>query len=293
MTLIIGFVCKDGICLVSDTKITNPETLEPKFASKILTPLRNTPFIVGAAGYTDLFHEFNRKIVERVDQSIRQYKIANIEQLMRTGMSREEAISTVQKYQKDMSSSQQALEEPKEETKEIVTDIELPYIYTAENFLDDCKDLIGEITKNSGYANPIELLLGLRDNIDSFPRLYKIDARGHEETISDWTAIGSGEPFAKMFFSELYDHEKSANDLVKDCFRAITFVQNIGKENSVGYSAEFPPQAVVIDSIQGVNVYGRVRYENAENVLKEIEEETKQFSELIKDSKTSMLKESS
>ena len=49
MTL-IGFTCKEGVCLVADTKITNGELDE----GKISTPIENAPFIIGTAGASSL-----------------------------------------------------------------------------------------------------------------------------------------------------------------------------------------------------------------------------------------------
>ncbi|HSG73722.1 MAG TPA: hypothetical protein VLA01_00795 [Nitrosopumilaceae archaeon] len=54
MTLIIGFKCKEGVALVSDTKTTYLDLGEGIHESKILTPLENTPFVVRTAGYANL-----------------------------------------------------------------------------------------------------------------------------------------------------------------------------------------------------------------------------------------------
>jgi len=291
MTLIIGFACEDGIGLVSDTKISNPQTMEATYASKILTPLKNTPFIVGAAGYTDLFLEFNRKIREQVEQRIRQYKIANIEQLIKTGLKREEAISRVQLWQKSISSTQQALEEEskKQQLPKVEPDVDLPYVYSAENFLDDCRSLIQTISENSGYANPIELLIGIRNDAKTFPYLYRMDSKGRVEQISEFTAIGTGEPHVKMFFSRLYNTNKTINQLVTDAFRTITYVQEVVKENTVGFSDEKPPEAVIITSyIDHIN-YGKVSYTNINEILKQIKNEMKPYESLVLNSKIDSL----
>ncbi len=49
MTSIIRLACVDGIALVYDTRIIDPRSNEPEYASKILTPLKQTLFIVVAA----------------------------------------------------------------------------------------------------------------------------------------------------------------------------------------------------------------------------------------------------
>lgn len=290
MTLIIGFVCQEGIALVSDTKITNAETLEANYASKILTPLKNTPFIVGAAGYTDLFNEFNRKIWEQVEQQIRRYKIANIEQLIRTGLERHEAIARVEKLQKSITNDQQMLaEKPELITKDVIQDIELPYVYSPENFLDDCKSLIKTITEDSGFSNPLEVLIGIRSDYYASPILYKIDSRGREEMVRDFTAIGSGTPYVKMFFGRKYDLNKTYAELAKEAIRAITFAQDIAKENSVGFSDEKLPEVVIVDNAYN---YGRVNFTNIRDVLSEIKEEFTRFEDIILNTKIKNLEES-
>src|SRR3990172_2043969 len=89
MTLIIGFKCKEGVALVSDTKTTDLSTGEALYEPKILAPLENTPFIVGAAGYVNLCNEFTRKIPKIVTKRIAQMRIRNIQELQKTGLSRE------------------------------------------------------------------------------------------------------------------------------------------------------------------------------------------------------------
>lgn len=292
MTLIIGFVCQEGIGLVSDTKVTNTETMEPTFTQKILMPLKETPFIVGAAGYSDLFNEFYRKVPDKVEQRIKQYKIANIEQLMRTGLSRQEAVSKVKLLQKSITATQQSLMvggEKIEKTPTIIDDVELPYDYSAENFLDDCKDLIRTITQNSGYSNPIELLIGLKSDVRSFPQLFRMDARGRESEVDTFTAIGSGEPHVRMFFSRLYNPEKSLHELATDAIRTIVYVQDMARENTVGFSESYPPDVVVIDSDTTENNYGHVKYANMKKVLGDIKNEMLTFEKLVENSKINTL----
>lgn len=77
MTLIIGFRCEQGVALVSDTKVIDTESGRAEYKKKILVPI-NAPSIAGAAGDSDLFREFNRKIVEVVPIRMRENTIKNM-----------------------------------------------------------------------------------------------------------------------------------------------------------------------------------------------------------------------
>ena len=228
MTLIIGFVNHAGIAIVSDTQITNTETLEPSYSKKILTPLRETPFLVGAAGYTNLFQEFNRKIPEVVEQRLKQYKIMNIQELMKVGYTRDQAILRVQLHEKNLAKTQavQETQEKIEKSDSILEDnIIPPFVYSGEDFLDDCRSKIKEITSGVNHPNPLELLIGQKRR-GLFPSLFYMSPMGRVEQIWTYAAIGSGQPYVKMFFDRLYDADKSMNQLITDAFRAIVYTKS-------------------------------------------------------------------
>ncbi len=67
MILIIAFKCDEGVALVSDTKMTDTEGAE-SYEEKVFFPLGNRPMIIGAAGYRDLFREFNSKLPLRGEE---------------------------------------------------------------------------------------------------------------------------------------------------------------------------------------------------------------------------------
>lgn len=292
MTLIIGFVNHAGIAIVSDTMITNTETMEPSYSKKILTPLKETPFLVGAAGYTNLFQEFNRKIPEVVEQRLKQYKILNIQELMKVGYSREEAIVRVQLYEKNLAKTQAVQEtEEKIEVKDSVLDENIipPFVYSGEDFLDDCRSKIKEITSEINHPNPLELLIGQKRK-GVFPSLFYVSPSGRVEQIWTYSAIGSGQPYVKMFFDRLYDFNKSMDELITHAFRAIIYTKVVAKENSVGYSDDFPPEALVIFNNDEKGNYGFIQYNNTKQVLQDIEEEMRNFENIITVDKKTMLR---
>ena len=134
MTLIIGAKCADGYMLVADTKVTDMDATDHIWENKIYLPLPNVA--VCAAGYADLFKEFNRKITLKVEERQREYYVENISALRRAGVSDEKI--------KEILTPKRSQAAEKEFTQptitEKATDDPLPipalHIYTAEYFLD-------------------------------------------------------------------------------------------------------------------------------------------------------------
>lgn len=292
MTLIIGFKCSEGIALVSDTKIVDMETGEASFESKILTPLENTPFIVGAAGYVNLFNEFNRKIPGVVTNRIAQIRVLNVQELLKTGLTRQQAIKYIHAVERCATTSLRLVQDSEKfECKELdfdVAEIELPHVYSEENFIDDCKSLVKKINSQSkDVSEPLELLIGIRRPSDGILHLHHIDSEGVEDEISDYFSIGSGYPFVKTFFSQVYDFSKGMNELVTQAFRTILYVTIVAKESSIGYSRESPPKSVII---LNDGKYGKMTFENEWQVIDELEKEMENFVYQIKHNKISELK---
>lgn len=292
MTLIIGFKCHEGIGLVADTKITDLEAGETLYESKLLTPLENTPFIVGAAGYTHLASELTRKIPEIVAKRIAEIRILNIQELIRTGLTREKAIEYIRTKERCIATNLQLIQyTEKNECKDLapkVTEIELPHVYSEINFIDDCKSLIKKVnTQYEDVDEPIELLIGIRRPSDGVLHLHHIDLEGIEQEINDYFAIGSGYPFVKTFFSQIYDYSKDMNELITQAFRTILFVTLVAKETSVGYSQKFPPEAGIIFND---GRYGKVTFENERQIIDELEKEMENFVHQIKQNKITNLK---
>lgn len=141
MTLIIGFVCNEGVALVSDSKVLDLETGESDWAHKILTPITNMPFIVGAAGFSDLFRQFSREIPEVVTKRVNEYRIYNIRALMESGLSRSEAIehlTQIETPKVEKTTQQPITHQEKKKTsksKKVIATIPLPYTYTYQSFI--------------------------------------------------------------------------------------------------------------------------------------------------------------
>ena len=283
MTLIIGFKCKEGVALVSDTKTTYLDTGEALYESKILTPLENTPFIVGAAGYANLCNEFTRKIPKIVKKRIAQIRILNIQELKKTGLSREQAIEYIRNQEKCVSTNLQSVQEiQNDECKnfELNNDrMELPHAYSEEDLIDDCEALVKKINfQSENVIEPLELLVGMRTEKGDV-HLHYIPLDGMEDEINDYVAIGSGSPYVKTFFSRIYDFNKGMNELITQAIRTILYVTMVAKESTVGYSKDFLPESVII---LNDGKYGKSTFENESEVIRELEKEMETFVELIK-----------
>lgn len=279
MTLIIGFACGEGVALVSDTKVTDIESLKPNYQSKILTPLQTTPFIIGAAGYTDLFYEFNRKIPLLVNERVAEYEVKNIEALLKTGLNRDEAIDYLRtRGERSEKQQQPVMFETKMEKTKKVTEITLPYVYTYENLMDDCKELIKTISSQvkSETPYPLEVLVSLKGQ--SGASLHHINANGRERAVETYYAIGSGSDHVKMFFERLYDYNKRIFELIGLAFLTIEYVQTIAMDPYVGYSEEHPPEAVIV---QDDGNYGRLPIDKMSEVIKTIKETISSFDQRI------------
>lgn len=293
MTLIIGFRCSQGVALVSDTKVLDLSTGEHDYTHKILTPLSN-PFIVGAAGYSDLFKQFNREIPLVVARRLNEFRISNISWLMRSGLSRDEAIQSLNETEtaRVEEKQQQAIRanEKKAHSKvKKITPIPLPNTYSYQYFINDCKDVINQISEQARHEvpNPIDILIGLLGPYP-YPSLHYIDCVGHEREIEDYYAIGSGSPHVKQFFSLLYNFNKDLLELISYAFYAIAYVTHVEKDNGVGYDEAHPPEAVVV---YNNGTYGRIRFENEMQYFLGLEQEMEIKKDIIKKINISKLKQ--
>lgn len=280
-TLIIGFRCSQATVLVSDSKITDAEGGEPTYATKISIPLQGTAFMLGAAGYTDLFHEFNRKIPLVVDRRLREYQIENIKKMVDTGLTHDDAVEYVLKGSLRLSQAEAPppIEDAKVQEKP-KADLPLTYYYTAENFLDDCKGLIRQITEQAETDSPfpLEALAVIYRPEWKSALLHYIDSRGRESTIDFWRPIGSGSPYVKMFFDRLYRFDRPAAELVSLAIFTIAFTQKIAKDPFVGYSKEFPPQVCLVLPDGRCGTY---TIKNMDTILADVDRQLKEYETQI------------
>lgn len=228
------------------------------------------PIVVGASGYVNLSAEFVRKVRIMIPERAIERHVENIQSLMRAGYTKDEAIAEL-------------MENPKRppEKRKIQFQLPAPYIYNQELFLDDCKRLVRSIAAQANNSPiSIRLLVGILAGRTA--RLHEIDASGSEAEIDFYTAIGSGEPFVKVLFERFYKKDQPIERSVRLAILAIRYVEKIGKEESVGYTYENPPD--IFGIFNGSNgspgKVGPLGFENQIEVLKSIDE---QIGKLSKD----------
>jgi hypothetical protein len=293
MTLIIGFKCKQGVALVSDTKIVDIESGESDYASKILTPLMRTPFIIGAAGLSDLFRQFNRQIPQIVNQRLNEFRINNIEALIRSGLSRDDAIlyhKQIETPQLEKTSQPVALEEvtKKPKPQKEITPIAIPFVYSYDLLMNDCQQVIRGISEQmrTEVANPLDILIGVKGPYP-YPSLHYIDCLGHEHEIDKYYSIGSGNPHVRQFFDRLWNFDKDIFELIGLAFYTIAYVRDIAKDNYVGFREDKPPEAVIV-GYDGS--YGRVRFENEQEFFLDLEVQMEIMKKSIEQTKLQKLR---
>jgi 20S proteasome alpha/beta subunit len=247
LTLIIAFRCDEGVAIVSDRKMTDLQNGESSFDQKIFFPILGAPFIVGAAGFRDLFREFNTKLPNRVNERLAEYDLKNIKALTESGCTYEQALKYIEAA-KPQPTTTQAIEFGKKvdrQKKKVA--VPIPYVYTYEHLMDDCKEIINKISKpylSRGY--PLELLVAVKKDNNAPPTIHQIDCQGFENQIDEYSAIGTGAPHARGIFGRFYKKEKPMLELVTLAYLTIAYSQDIAKETSVGYNDKYPPQAFAI-----------------------------------------------
>lgn len=242
-TLIIGMKCPEGVALVADRKVFDTESARETYEKKIIAPL-NLPVFVGAAGLTDLFREFNRKIPIVVQRRQMMFAIENQKILQSVGLDFKDFLVPPKEPEKIQSIEEPAKEPPKETKKEQI--LRPPYIYTGEDFLDDCKKLIKEISKEKkelGYSYPLEVLLGFNAGV---PVLFFIDCDGSESQVETYKAIGSGSQYVRLFFERLWNPNRPIGESVMLACIVIKFVEEMDLDKYVGVGENNVPQVALI-----------------------------------------------
>jgi 20S proteasome alpha/beta subunit len=265
MTLIIGARFKDaieigdnisGVVLISDRLVTSSDGTT-SYNDKIIMP-EGLPIAVCASGYVNLFNEFNRKVIEKVRERIEETRLKNIKALRDAGYD----IDKIMEEERKTIEEKKASDKPVNIKEEPNTKIEPPkypippYIYSVENFLDDCRILIEQISSKYANYNPLEVVMALqRFKTVPYVSLHKIDCNGNEEEIKDFTCAGSGTPYVDMFFDSytkkgLTDegkHIKTSRTLIEIiqlATLAIKFVEKKIKGSGVGIEENRLPQIV-------------------------------------------------
>ncbi len=243
MTLIIGMKYKEGIVLIGDRKVLDDNTGRSHWENKIDAPIAGVRVAVGAAGFTDLSREFNRKIGNMVDDRVNAFRLGNIVALNGTDIDIKEV----------------------EEGKR--TDILLPHLYRAENFLDDCSLLTEQIAQaGKKYTpNPIEVLVAVNTDKNT---LYEINSDGFKKE-GDFFAIGSGATYIDKFLQDSYKKDMELGEAIHLAVFLIKFVEVLGLDNAVGIEPNKLPQIFVVNS-KGAKEYEVKPIESAQEIINDV-----------------------
>ena len=226
MTLIIGMKYKEGIILIGDTMVSGGS--ETTHDNKIVAPVQGINVAVGSAGFTQLAKEFNQKITIRVQERLSEYRLANIRDLMGTGIDITE------------------IESGK------VGGIVLPWLYKGVNFLDDCASLTKQLAETSKVylENPLESLVALYlqsqiPNPETDFMLYQIDCNGFKVDVP-YTSIGSGTDHIGDYLKRNYYKDITLNEAILLGTFLIKYVEILGFDKGVGLETGKLPQIFLI-----------------------------------------------
>lgn len=233
---------KSGVVIVADRLVTKLGTDEREYQNKIILPSA-LPVAFCASGFVDLFKEFNRKILEKVDEQTKLTHLNNIRALKDAGY-KETDITKLLIPEKVASSSTEEIgkTEPSKK-KERIKPIVIPYIYSGEDFLDDCRTLIKQICANYP-PNSLEVIIAI--NRGNRVSLHKINSDGDETEIFDYSSTGSGEPYVRILFQRLWKKEMSLIQTIHLAALMIKFAEEKVASSGVGIENGTLPQAVIL-----------------------------------------------
>jgi len=277
MTLIIGARFKDGVILVSDRKVTNEETGIPEYENKLQMPYNNPPPIIfGAAGYSHKFKQFNRKIIELVEQRIRELNLNNMAYLKELGL--KYPIEQAKLKPKKLSNKDIESQIDTQKIKKTETDIVPPYIYSIENFIEDCQQVISELcTGRDGLNRPdLDVLLIL---FAGKPRLHRIDFLGEEQELN-YCAIGSGSQHINIFLKQFWKQDMTIEEILALAYFCIYYVQDLDLDSGVGTEEGILPDHSVVVNDGNFGQYNGLAGRE-EQIIEEARNKVKRFKSAI------------
>ncbi len=277
MTLVIGAKFKDGVVLVADRKITNPDSTDEQFTKKLKEPYPDSPICFGATGWKNKYDQFNRKILQIAAEHMRETELRNRAFFQKNNLEYPE----YEKEDEDKTLDKKDIEN--KSSDENINDNELTpaYSYTMENFLEDSQNLIRKLcTGSDGTIRPLlEVLTALFS--EDGARLHRIDFDGSEEEV-DYYAIGSGADYVNLFLKKFWNEEMEIDEILKLAYFCIYYVQDLQFDSGVGIEEGILPDHHVVVSDGKYGSYTGFQG-NEKEVINEIRSQVNKFKEIIND----------
>jgi 20S proteasome alpha/beta subunit len=281
MTLVIGMKFNEGVLIVSDRKVADPGNFTVTWEKKLQTPDPNKELVIGAAGYSDLFNEFNRKIPLKVEERLREVNVNNLSVMKKLGLEgvpKEEPVTPKNIRKSDVEEAEQTALNSQDDFDDELP-FQPPYIYSTEDFLDDCKLLMRQICSNfdSLPENKLDVLLIMLTG--NTTRLHHIDFSGREEE-RNYYAIGSGSTHVNIFLDKYWSIDRPIDYLIKLAYFCIYYVQDMKLDSFVGVESDkLPDQYVILNNKE----FGIFQWKAKDSdLIKEMKEKVVVF-EKIKD----------
>jgi 20S proteasome alpha/beta subunit len=277
MTLVIGAKFRDGVILVADRKITDPNSPDDNFTLKLKEPYPNTPICFGASGYKNKYDQFNRKILQIASEHIRETELKNRALFRQNNL---EYLETEEKEEEDKTLDKGDIEsKPKE--KESKTELFAVYSYTIENFLEDSQNLIRKLcTGQDGIIRPqLETLTIVFSNDE--PRLHHLDFDGSEQEV-DFSTIGSGANYVDLFLRKFWNKDMGIEAILKLAYFCIYYVQDLKFDTGVGVEEGVLPDNRVVTHGEEFGRFNGFDGKERE-IIAEVREQVNKFKNIIDD----------
>lgn len=174
MTYILGAKCKDGVIIISDSRVSRGH--EVNWDLKTFSPIKNT--IVSAAGTTGVFQKFLSQINDYVESN----QIKSWDELI-----------------------------------VVVEDIVLK---------------LNQRYYERTHGETIEVLIGFKKS-EELAELYHVTSEGVSEKITNFIAIGHGEPYGSLFLKTIWNFDMSMKQTAELGAFIIKVITQLGLDNSV------------------------------------------------------------
>lgn len=222
MTCIIGGKCKDGVAIIADKKIVDPETRLVEFKDKLFIFRKDNfyyPIVIGSSGTVPLYDKFKKEA------------IAELEKIKPNLISFTSNSFTTTSF--NVSGMIYPYASMNDNAKEVILD---PYLEKLEKIIKKYK---------GDYSNDhFDVLFGAQVQQKGAILVY-IAKDGLSEDIDKHKVIGSSEIPANVFLKAINPNDMSMDEFAKWGYFIIRHIEDYGIDNMVGVG-KYTPQIYFI-----------------------------------------------